>query len=86
GGSYSATPANAGTHATLSGIRWTNDLAVSGDARFDARGAGAQARLTLRDGATGTLRAAWSTVGSNAVAVLHGTIGGRVLRASMPAP
>ncbi len=86
GGSYSATPANAGTHATLSEIRWTNDLAVSGDARFDAREAGAQARLTVRDGATGTLRAAWSTVGSNAVAVLQGTIGGRVLHASMPAP
>jgi len=86
GGSYSATPTNAGASATLSGIRWTDDLAVSGAAVFDARSASARAQLTLRDGATGSLDVSWATIGSNAVALLHGTVDAHVVHASMPAP
>jgi pimeloyl-ACP methyl ester carboxylesterase len=86
GGSYSATLTNATDRATLSGIRWTNDLAVSGAAAFDARSASARAHLTLAGVSSGTLRAAWPTVGSTAAAVLDGTIDGRHVRASMPAP
>ncbi|MGC1382080.1 MAG: hypothetical protein WA814_13785, partial [Candidatus Baltobacteraceae bacterium] len=86
GGSYAATPANGATRATLSGIRWTNDLAVSGDAHLDAHVARAQAQLTLRDAVTGSLDVRWATAGGDAVAQLDGTIDGRTLRASMPAP
>jgi pimeloyl-ACP methyl ester carboxylesterase len=86
GGSYAATSRNGGAHAMLSGIRWTDDLAVSGSASFDARSATALARLTVSDGASGSLDASWATTGSNAVAMLHGTINGRAVRASMPAP
>ena len=86
GGSYTATSKNASASATLSGIRWTSDLAVSGKAAFDARSARATARLTLAGGAAGTLDAKWATAGSAAVAELRGTIGGRAVRATMPAP
>ncbi len=86
GGSYSATPTNAMDRAMLSGIRWTNDLAISGTAQFDARSASARAHLTLQGASAGTLDAAWATVGSNAEAVLDGTIDGYRVRAKMPAP
>ena len=86
GGSYTATSKNAAANATLSGVRWTDDLAVSGKAAFDARAARATARLTLAGGAAGTLDAKWATAGSAAVAELRGTIGGRAVRATMPAP
>lgn len=86
GGSYSALPTNAMDRAMLSGIRWTNDLAVWGTARFDARNASAHAHLILQGASAGTLEAAWATVGSSARAQLDGTIDGYRLRATMPAP
>jgi pimeloyl-ACP methyl ester carboxylesterase len=86
GGSYAATARNGGAHAMLSSIRWTDDLAVSGTASFDARSATALAHMTLSGGATGSLDASWTTTGSNAVASLRGTIDGHIVRASMPAP
>ena len=86
GGSYSATPANSMDSTTLSGIRWTNDLAVSGTAMLDVRTASASARLSLDGAATGTLRVSWPTAGSTAEASLDGTIDGYKVRATMPAP
>ncbi|MBV8531152.1 MAG: alpha/beta fold hydrolase [Candidatus Eremiobacteraeota bacterium] len=86
GGTYSATPRNAATRATLTGIRWTKDLAVDGVARFDARTNAVQAHLTLSGGAAGWVDAGWAATGSNAIAQLRGTIGGHVMRATMPAP
>jgi len=86
GGSYTATPTNAMDRAALAGIRWTNDLAVSGAAQFNARTASARARLTLEGVASGTLDVAWPTAGATALAVLQGTVDGYRLRAAMPAP
>ncbi|MGB8907394.1 MAG: alpha/beta fold hydrolase [Candidatus Cybelea sp.] len=86
GGSYTATPRNASDGATLSGIRWTNDLAVSGAAQFDARGASAKANLELAGASTGSLDVTWPTTGSSAQAKLDGTIDGYALHATMPAP
>jgi pimeloyl-ACP methyl ester carboxylesterase len=86
GGSYSATPANARDLATLSGIRWTGDLAVSGSAEFDAKNAIARADLTVSGVASGTLEAIWPSAGGSAQAALDGTIDGYRLRATMPAP
>ena len=85
GGSFSATTSGAVVHAGLSGIRWTTDLAVSGDARLDARTGVARAHLNLA-GATGGIDASWRTAGSAAAASITGTLNGRVLRATMPAP
>ncbi len=86
GGSYAAQPSGAATRATLSDIRWTNDLAVSGEARLDARTARAQAHVTLSGAVTGSLDAVWATAGSRAAATLRGTLDGNALRATMPAP
>jgi pimeloyl-ACP methyl ester carboxylesterase len=86
GGSYSAMPANATDRASLDGIRWVEDLAVSGTARFDARSASARASLTLTGASRGEVDAAWPTSGSRARAELQGTIDGYRLHATMPAP
>jgi pimeloyl-ACP methyl ester carboxylesterase len=86
GGSYSAMPANATDRATLSGVRWTNDLAVSGRAALDARSASARANLTLTGAASGAIDVSWPTAGSSARAVIGGTVDGFRLRATMPAP
>jgi pimeloyl-ACP methyl ester carboxylesterase len=86
GGSYSADPGNARDHAALDGVRWTNDLAVSGVAHFDARRLRAGAHLALSGASTGTLDVTWVTLGTSATAVLDGTIDDYALRATMPAP
>ncbi|HVN69200.1 MAG TPA: alpha/beta fold hydrolase [Candidatus Binatia bacterium] len=86
GGLFSAAPADNGTSGTLSDVRWTTDLAVSGTASFDARSAMAQAHLRLSDGVTGTIDAAWATIGGNAVAKITGKIGGHNVAATLPAP
>jgi pimeloyl-ACP methyl ester carboxylesterase len=86
GGSYAASPGNAIDRATLSSIRWTNDLAVSGRAELDARTAAAHAKLAVAGAATGTLGAEWPTTGRRAQAIMEGTIDGFTLRARMPAP
>ncbi len=86
GGSYTATPRNAADRAMLSGVEWTEDLAVSGAADFDARRAMAHAHLTLSGAAAGSLDAAWPTAGSSAAARIDGTIDGYRLEATMPAP
>ncbi len=86
GGTYSAVPADATDRASLDGIRWTEDLAVGGTARLDARSASARASLTLSDASRGSLDVAWPTAGSHAQAELQGTIDGYRVHATMPAP
>jgi hypothetical protein len=86
GGTYVATPANGACNATLTAVRWTIDLAVSGIADVRARSAMAGAHLVLHGAATGEIDAAWPTAGSDAVATLRGNVNGRALRATMPAP
>ncbi len=86
GGTFSATTARSVTSAALSGVAWTRDLFVSGTAQSGARSARASAHLTLQGAATGTIDAAWTTTGSGSVATIAGTIGGRNVNATMPAP
>jgi pimeloyl-ACP methyl ester carboxylesterase len=86
GGSYAAIPKNASDRATLSGVRWTNDLAVSGTADFNARNGSARAHLTVSGAVTGSIDASWPAAGSNATAQIHGTLDGYNLEATMPAP
>ena len=86
GGAYSANFRNAAAHVTLSGVRWTNDLQISGTAELDAKSARARANLTLSGASTGTLEARWPTAGNAAKATISGTVDGYALRAAMPAP
>ncbi|MBV9232881.1 MAG: alpha/beta fold hydrolase [Candidatus Eremiobacteraeota bacterium] len=86
GGAYSATATGTTTSATLTQVRWTNDVDVSGTARLDARTANVSADVALGGAAGGTLHAAWKIVGSAAQAQLTGTIDGNALHATMPAP
>ncbi|MBV9992896.1 MAG: alpha/beta fold hydrolase [Alphaproteobacteria bacterium] len=68
---------------SLSKVRWTRDLAVSGSAVWDQRDGSIRVDLTF---ANGRVTASWNDRATDAVASLSGRIGGRVLRASMPAP
>jgi pimeloyl-ACP methyl ester carboxylesterase len=86
GGTYAATPGNAAVRATLTGVKWTNDLAVSGGAQFDARTDRARAQLTLAGACSGSIAIAWATVGGLAQARLDGIVDGYRLLATMPAP
>ena len=86
GGTFSAAFANAIDRVTLTRVRWTIDLGVSGRADYDARSASARAHLILSGASDGTLDTAWPTVGNNGDATLQGTLDGYRLRATMPAP
>lgn len=86
GGSYIATIGSVLDDARLTDVRWTEDLAVSGNAQLDARDSAALANLTLSGASHGTLHATWTTVGRSATATLDGLIDGYRLRARMPAP
>jgi len=68
---------------TLSRVRWTRDLAVTGTAVWDQRDGGIRAELTFSNG---RVSAVWNDRETDAVASLRGRIGGRALRATMPAP
>jgi pimeloyl-ACP methyl ester carboxylesterase len=86
GGTFTAATQDSVTSATLTGIAWTRDLFVSGSAQSGARSMQASAHLTLQGAAAGTIDAKWSTTGSRATATIGGTIDGRDVRATMPAP
>jgi pimeloyl-ACP methyl ester carboxylesterase len=90
GGRYTARSTGAGgrVHAELSGIRWSDDLAVSGTLDFRPGADDGEARLTFRgrDGLAGELHAAWPPGGPEARATLAGRIGDRTLRAEVAAP
>jgi pimeloyl-ACP methyl ester carboxylesterase len=86
GGTFAATTRGNATHAALTGIAWTRDLFVSGAATSNAATTHASAHLTLHGASNGTIDAAWTTVGVHAWASLHGTVDGRTVEATMPAP
>ena len=85
-GTFTAATQDSVTTAVLSGIAWTRDTFVSGTAQSGARSTQASAHLTLQGAATGTIDAQWSTVGARATATISGTVDGRDVRATMPAP
>lgn len=70
------------------GTRWTDDLAVSGNLLWPAYRGSAQARITFKGplGLDGQLRVHWNEGEAQAMAEVDGIIGGRVVRAVMPAP
>ncbi len=72
----------------LAKVQFVAGVEVTGTARWPTRGGGGiRADLQVRgpDGSTGTLRISWPRT-PDAVATLAGAVGGRQLRATMPAP
>jgi hypothetical protein len=88
GGSWRWTQDGAVARFTLQDDRWTKDLAVSGALAWNQHDGAVTASLifTADDGTTGTVEAAWNDHQSLNPARLSGRVGGRVLKAEMPAP
>jgi pimeloyl-ACP methyl ester carboxylesterase len=74
-------------HFRLTNVRLVPGVAVTGNVRWAYLGGDSSARVEVRgrDGVTGELRIAWQKR-PHAVATLRGIVGGRQLRATMPAP
>lgn len=73
----------------LAGVRFVRGVAVTGRARWAYRGSGAvsaSVRVRGSAGVEGVVRMRWSTRKPGSVASLAGTVAGRTLRATMPAP
>ncbi len=72
----------------LDAMRWTEDVAVSGDVRAPARAGHVRANLVLqgRGGLDGRLRIDWPVGYPPGRASIRGVLGGAVLRAEMPTP
>ena len=83
GGRFRYQPAGDVTRFELTGLRFTEDLPVSGSVRWNSAGQHASASLAVPEG---TLQAHWSTRGSGARAKVQGWIGGRRISATTAAP
>jgi pimeloyl-ACP methyl ester carboxylesterase len=72
----------------LKGVQWTNDLAVSGTAKWNLNNGAVREDITFTDaeGEPATLTARWNDRDTDAVATLTGTIGSNTVSATMPAP
>ena len=70
----------------LRGVRFVSDLAVSGSVEWNRRAGTVRARLRLAGARRGFVRIGWSTRAPRALASIRGTIGGRAVRLSTPAP
>ncbi|MGB6603678.1 MAG: alpha/beta fold hydrolase, partial [Steroidobacteraceae bacterium] len=87
GGSVATEAAGAGLKLTLRDVRWTDDVAVSGDAEWPGRTGLVQAHLRLQtpEGG-GALEVAWPEGVSPARAAVHGKLDNRAVVADAPAP
>jgi pimeloyl-ACP methyl ester carboxylesterase len=83
GGTFRFRTTGPNTRFQLDGLRWTDDVAVSGTMVWDAAAGTVSTRLQV---AGGTLTAEWSERGAAALATLRGRIGGRSILATMAAP
>jgi len=72
----------------LQGVRWTQDVAVSGTVSWDQTAAVITAQLTLSSGgkSLGAVNISWNDADINAVATVTGNIGGAALNAQRIAP
>lgn len=70
----------------LRGMRFVDDLAVSGLVVWDRRASKVSARLRVAGAVTGKLRLSWPLDQTSAVASISGTLGGRGVRLRTPAP
>jgi hypothetical protein len=88
GGDFTYTLTNTGYDFDLNGVKWTNDLAVSGSVRWELASGNVLADVRLRQGGKniGTLSMTWNDVRADAVATLTGTIHGQTVKAKRIAP
>jgi hypothetical protein len=88
GGSYNVSESAGGYRLTLRGVRWTEDLRVSGTVFAPARAgpAHAELRLTGASDISGTLQIDWVEGTPVAQANAHGLLGGSVVVATLDAP
>ena len=88
GGTFRSRTAGDAIHAELAGIRWAEDVSVTGTLTWRARPNSGRASLHVRadDGTTGTVRIRWPASATDDCALLEGRIGERSLRAAAPAP
>ena len=87
GGSFTIARLGAGYRLTLEKVRWTDDLAASGQIDWPGRSGVVHAQLEVRSGVlTGRLELSWPQGLSDARASANGTLGGRLVAAEAPAP
>ena len=88
GGSFSYLPSTVGYDFDLQGVRWTQDVAVSGLVSWDQTTNLISAQVTLRNAgrALGALSISWNDADINAVATVTGTVDGAALKARRIAP
>ncbi|MDE2138495.1 MAG: hypothetical protein KGJ68_13770, partial [Gammaproteobacteria bacterium] len=87
GGEFTAVASGAGWRIRLHALRWTQDLAVSGDIETAGREGPVHAQLRLTGpAAAGSLTLDWHEGVADARAAVRGTLNGRVVAADAPAP
>ncbi len=87
GGTFSIAPTATGYRLVLTGLRWTEDLAVDGTLDWDQTTGAITSDVTLAaPGHAGTLHLAWNDRDTDAVATLAGTVDGTALAATRMAP
>jgi pimeloyl-ACP methyl ester carboxylesterase len=89
GGGFEIATNKAGVRVTLKEVRWTDDVAVSGNVdRSAGRNADVQATLTIigPSAIPGQLRIQWTGNGTDPMAHIDGAIGAATVIARVPAP
>ncbi len=88
GGRWRYTQPDAVARFTLSKALWSEDLPVSGRLVWNQHDGAVRAELGYTDpnGNTGQLTVTWNDRDHQAVATLTGTVAGRAIQATMPAP
>jgi hypothetical protein len=88
GGAVTVTAAQPGYHLTLHQLRWTQDVAVSGELDWPGRSGTVHATVELAgpDGMRGRLELQWPEGLAHARATVSGTLGGERVAAEAAAP
>lgn len=88
GGKFTYAASDTGYDFTLRGLKWTDDVAVSGTVSWDQVSNIISAQVTLKSGGTqvGNLKIRWNDADINARATVTGTIQGAALNAERIAP
>jgi hypothetical protein len=88
GGTFTATGAGGGYHLVLREVRWTEDVAVSGQIDWPGRSGVTHALLEVQapQGVKGSLELQWPEGAGGSQASARGTLASRALVAQAPAP